>query len=101
MQCIMETANIEHDKSDKRWWAIKFMMKTLNAHDCDQDDMHEDVGGDDYVDRDALMMIMIVSIMMMTLMVMVIMMMMSMMMKMLYNVLTMIKILLQLKVKIM
>ncbi len=38
-------------------------MKTLITHDCDQDDMHDDVGGDDYVDSDALMMITIVPIM--------------------------------------
>ncbi len=61
--------------------------------------MHEDVGGDDYVDSDALMMITIASIIMMTLMVMVIMMTMSMTMKILYStyVLTTIKIILQMK----
>ncbi len=58
---------------------VELSMMTLITHGCDQDDIHEDVGGDDYVDSDALMMITIASIMMMTLMViMVIMIMMSM-----------------------
>ncbi len=36
---------------------FELSMTTLITHGCDQDDMHEDVGGDDYVDSNALMMI--------------------------------------------
>ncbi len=84
--CIMELLTLRMIKVTKDDGPFKLMMTTLITHDGDQGDMHEDedVGSDDYVDSDALMMITIASIMMMTPMVMVIMMMMSMTMKMLH-----------------